>query len=1050
MFTLAQARSAVGDAAAFARGRAYVQDGRVQQMEAREQEGILAYKGTVRGNGHYYGVSFCYDNRKEAFLSCACSCPAFAGAGFGCKHVAALMIAACAGKPLLPEKPAMNEDSPRRSAAKSLVSGLLEDLRPVRGGTRSVHLYPIVTPHRAGAALELRIGSGRAYAVRNLWEFAARVKAREAAVYGRELTFSHRAQDVVQEDEALLWHIVSLTETAQRLSAGRILLSGTQLDRTMELLAGREADVRREDGTLARVPVEEGESAITVSLRRENGGVLLLAQAEHAALGLSGAYIFEPERIVCVTGSAFERLAPLLRAAQDYPDGVLMDGEETGVVCARLLAPAQAYLRLSEGQDILAAHMPDALFPRFYIDLPDKLTCRILFGYRDVWLGVGEDAPDVRRDTLAEEAALAAAKEIFPVETAPGEYAFEGSDEEMFELMRRKLAQLEDYGEVLVAKRLEQRFVSRPRTMNFGMSVQGDKLLVTGDLGGFTQDDLRQALAACRERLSFVRLDSGVFLSGEALEQAGDTAQMLDALDLTAEQVQQGAQTPASRAMYIEQALKGREHVQLRAPKAMQDWLDRLARAQSTRTEQPQGLRCTLRSYQLEGLSWMRALCEADFGGILADDMGLGKTVQALALLQSARERGEEVRALVVCPASLQLNWLAEAKRFVPEMTCTALLGSAAQRREIAGQPVNLLITSYDQLRRDVQEYEGMEFTHMLLDEAQNIKNAAAQATKAAKAIRARHRFAMTGTPVENRLSELWSIFDFLMPGYLHSYKKFRDRFESPIVRDGNERARESLRAMVAPFILRRMKKDVLSDLPEKVETVMESEMTTPQRRQYAAAAAKLVLQADGGLADAKDRMRLLAGLTRLRQICCDPRLCLEGYTGGSGKLDQCVELVCQSIEGGHRVLLFSQFTSMLELLYQALEDKGFSLFMLTGDTDKEERMRMADAFNAGEADVFLISLKAGGTGLNLTGADVVVHYDPWWNTAAQNQATDRAYRIGQTRGVQVIRLIAADSIEERILHLQEAKSALSDGVLTGEDTLFTIDPQQLKALIRG
>ena len=359
-----------------------------------------------------------------------------------------------------------------------------------------------------------------------------------------------------------------------------------------------------------------------------------------------------------------------------------------------------------------------------------------------------------------------------------------------------------------------------------------------------------------------------------------------------------------------------------------------------------------------------------------------------------------------------------------------------------------MLITSYDQLRRDAQAYHGVTFTHVLLDEAQSIKNAASQGARAAKTLVARSRFALTGTPIENRLSELWSIFDFLMPGYLPPYKRFRERFEAPIVQEGDAQAQENLRRLVAPFILRRMKADVLSDLPEKVETVVGSELTAEQRRLYAAHAAKLAGELDAPGDGPQRRMQILAGLTRLRQLCCDPRLCLEGYAGGSGKLEQCAALCAQAVQAGHRVLLFSQFTSMLDLLKARLEAEGLSLFLLTGGTDKAERMRLVERFNAGGADVFLISLKAGGTGLNLTGADVVIHYDPWWNTAAQNQATDRAYRIGQTRGVQVLRLIASGTIEERIAKMQEEKAALSDGILAGDTPAAPLDERTLRALL--
>ena len=310
-----------------------------------------------------------------------------------------------------------------------------------------------------------------------------------------------------------------------------------------------------------------------------------------------------------------------------------------------------------------------------------------------------------------------------------------------------------------------------------------------------------------------------------------------------------------------------------------------------------------------------------------------------------------------------------------------------------------------------------------------------------------RVRFALTGTPVENRLGELWSIFSFLMPGYLPPYKTFCARFEKPIVQDEDANAVRRLNQFTGPFILRRMKSEVLRELPPKTENVRRVELETEQRKLYLAA----VVDAREKLRAAKpeDKMAVFAVLMRLREICCDPRLVADNWTGSSAKLDACLELVTEAVAGGHRILLFSQFTSMLELLAKRLDEAGVSHFTLQGSTPKPVRAEQVRRFNQGEADVFLISLRAGGTGLNLTAADIVIHYDPWWNLAAQNQATDRAYRIGQRNPVQVYRLIAQDTIEEKIVELQQAKQSLADTVTGGADgAILSMNPEQLLQLL--
>lgn len=1045
MFTLAQARGAIGNPAYFARGGADVRAGRVSRVQAAREDEYLIYRGAVGS----HQVMFEYDEELEVFINCQCDCAAFDKAAWGCRHVAALMIAVCGGA---------GEAEPAQEGGE-FIEGLLQR----RAGTASrsavreapVRLYPALRREDTQAVLlGLRLGRTRPYVVRSMADLAAHAAAQERVVYGRELTFSHREDEIDERDAALFEQIVMLAEQEGIAQDAELLLRGAALDQTMRLLIGREAEVRGENGESRRVHIVRGAFQLPLDVEQEADRALLRVQAQSVVLGSAGAYAFGEEEIRCVFGAEFERIADLLRIAAAYPDGVRFGAEQLPAACARLIAPAKEGVLVRRGQALVAAHTPMPMTPRLYVDQPEdgRLTCRVRFDYCGVEAAPGEALPHIRRDTQLEEDVLAAVCALFPHRISEDEFAFEGGEEERFALLCDGLPELERMGEVMVASRLAQIHVKTRRAMTFGLARQGERLLLTAQLGGFSQEDLRDALAAHRIKRRYVRLKSGMFLSGEALEQAAHAAGVLENLDVTAEQAEGGTTIPASRAMYLEDALRGREKITLRAPKDVTDWMQRLRQAQTVRADEPAGLNAQLRGYQKEGLSWLCALSDAGFGGILADDMGLGKTVQALALLLRESERGVCVRALVVCPASLQINWRLEAARFAPGLSCRVLSGTAKVRQEAiaSDDPPNLLITSYDQLRRDAQAYDGIEFTHVLLDEAQNIKNASSQAAKAVKTLRAAHRFAMTGTPIENRLSELWSIFDFLMPGYLYSYKRFRERFEAPVVRDADEQARKELQLMCAPFILRRMKRDVLHDLPEKVETVMTSEMTAEQRRLYAAHAAQLIRESEGGLADGQDRIRMLAGLTRLRQLCCDPRLCVEDYAGGSGKLSQLISVVREAIAGGHRMLVFSQFASMLELIAQALSQEGIAHFVLTGETDKAERMQLVERFNGGEGDVFLLSLKAGGTGLNLTGADVVIHYDPWWNAAAQDQATDRAYRIGQTRGVQVILLIAEGTVEERVLAIQESKRQLTDGVLTGEENLFTMDADTLREILGG
>lgn len=401
--------------------------------------------------------------------------------------------------------------------------------------------------------------------------------------------------------------------------------------------------------------------------------------------------------------------------------------------------------------------------------------------------------------------------------------------------------------------------------------------------------------------------------------------------------------------------------------------------------------------------------------------------------------------SLVVSPSSLTLNWQNEAKKFAQELKTLVIRGTLSERKRQIEEinQYDLVITSYDLLKRDIDLYREKNylFRYVIADEAQYLKNSNTQNAKSIKKIKADTRYALTGTPIENSLAELWSIFDFIMPGYLFNYKKFKAMYETPIVKEESQETMAKLRMLIEPFILRREKKEVLTELPEKTITVLSNEMGEEQRNIYLS----YLAQAKQEIAEKieingyeKSQIQILAALTRLRQICCHPGLFIEGYQDGSSKLDQCMEVVQDAVNSGHKILLFSGYTSMFEIIEKELKQREIQYFKLTGSTKVEERLTLVDEFNENpEIKVFLISLKAGGTGLNLTGADMVIHYDPWWNLSTENQATDRAYRIGQKNNVQVYKLITKNSIEEKIYELQERKAELANHMLDTKTTFI-------------
>ena len=416
-----------------------------------------------------------------------------------------------------------------------------------------------------------------------------------------------------------------------------------------------------------------------------------------------------------------------------------------------------------------------------------------------------------------------------------------------------------------------------------------------------------------------------------------------------------------------------------------------------------------------------------------------GKTIQILSVIVDYVQNSKERRAsIVVSPSSLTLNWQNEASKFASDLKTIVIKGTLNERKRLIEKIDNydLVITSYDLLKRDIELYEKKDyhFRYIIADEAQYLKNSNTQNAKSIKKIKSNTKYALTGTPIENSLAELWSIFDFIMPGYLFSYRKFKNMYETPIIKGEDAETMRKLRMLIEPFVLRRNKKEVLKELPDKTVTVLNNEMCEEQKNLYI----NYLAQAKQEVAEKvklngyeKSKMQILAALTRLRQICCHPSLFISGYKDGSSKLEQCMEIIKEATKGEHKILLFSGYTSMFEIIEKELKNENINYLKLTGSTKVDERIKMVDEFNKNpEFQVFLISLKAGGTGLNLTGADMVIHYDPWWNLSTENQATDRAYRIGQKNNVQVYKLITKNSIEEKIYELQEKKSKLADNML--------------------
>ncbi|WP_349392990.1 DEAD/DEAH box helicase [Clostridium perfringens] len=634
------------------------------------------------------------------------------------------------------------------------------------------------------------------------------------------------------------------------------------------------------------------------------------------------------------------------------------------------------------------------------------------------------------------------------------DFCFIGNEEEMYELLSKGIKRLREFGEVLLSEELKEFKVLDSSLISSELIELSNFYKLKFDFGDFELRELRESIEAMKRGDRFYRTKK-VYLD---LEDPG-IVNFLNLLeDLGLENIKDNeVYIDKSKFLYIQEKLKDRNLSFIKGGNVLQEIVGKLLNKEFKRKLVPRALNAELRPYQKEGFKWINEITDLGFGGVLADDMGLGKTLQIIAFLLSQKKS----KSIVVVPTSVIYNWMDEFEKFAPSIKIGLVHGSKSKRdkvlrdfkrglgikveegnlKEKSYEKYDVLLTTYGTLKNDEKAYENLSFDYCIIDEAQNIKNPAAQATLSVKNIKSRCNIALTGTPIENNLMELWSIFDFVMPGYLFTKERFRERF---ILDESNL---SELKSLITPFILRRLKEDVLSELPEKLEKKYLVEMKGKQKQLYSFYVKAIKNQLNENKSSEKsgrDKINLFAYLTKLREICLDPSLVVPDYTGGSSKLTVVKEIVKDASESGKKILLFSQFTSVLQKIEEDFKKEDISYLYLDGGTSAKDRVERVKKFNEdSNIKVFLISLKAGGVGLNLTSASMVIHFDPWWNPAVEDQATDRAHRFGQENKVEVIKLVAKDTIEEKIVLMQEDKRELIQSLMDGK----TMDGKGLKRL---
>lgn len=1035
----------------FARGELIYQVKNVKEFSTEtlpDGHKILVHAKVKGNNVTDYDTRAVVDEVSSSVENVYCNCPGYNEYAGLCKHCAAMLLEYIARRDghEIQNFSLVRRDTDigfRAILEKFSMSKRVGFLQPEVAGR--IRMIPSLVEEGKTLKAEFRIGIHHFYQIKNIPQFVQEIKSMELVKYGKNLEFYNTIYAYTEASKEMIRFIISCSEEdgVRGKQDKYLVLKASVLDEFMKLLEKEPVSLTREGYEIGKVSIVEGTPKDVLQIEGVEGGVFIRTEKQCIWHGRNYAYLPYRDKIYRMKLDDCAYLEEFIRYSNAYAkQGIFLSDRELPLFVRDMLPELRQVYHVKTEKFDEGKYKSRKVMFEFYLDAPELnlITCKALAVYHpeEKFNIFDKSLPEHDRDLLQES--MIAAKiqnmtDAFDPETCCPVIS---SEDNIYEFLTQGIEILRKFGEVFVSDEMKKLEVKAAPRVELGISLKGDLLELTLENGELPLDKLAEILSRYDRKKKYYRLKTGEFLRMEH-EELAVLADMGKHLHFSRKELAQGKiRISRYHSFYLDAGMKQFGEITYHYDRAFQKLLDEWKHISQEELDMPGDFNQTLREYQKQGVIWMKKLKTLGFGAVLADEMGLGKTLQVIALLAwNKRERleGQPVYpTLVVCPASLIYNWKSELERFAPELTIRMVSGTSAHRREIllGEEKQDVWITSYDLLKRDILFYENQFFEFEIIDEAQYIKNHNTQVSKAVKQVRADYKIALTGTPVENRLSELWSIFDYVMPGFLYSYRQFREEIESPIVTQSDDEKMEYLQKVIAPFVLRRRKKDVLQFLPDKLEKNMYVQMEEEQRELYLAHVQRMKMLLEGESEEQfhKSKIQIFSELTRLRQICCNPELVYEKYHGGSAKTTMCMELIRDAVEGGHKVLLFSQFTSMLDLLLKALRKEGIDYLTLTGSVSKENRIKLVQEFNRGEVPVFCISLKAGGTGLNLTAADIVIHYDPWWNVAVQDQATDRAHRIGQKNVVTVYKLIARDTIEEKIVELQDKKRELAEQIL--------------------
>ena len=1070
------------------RARRIVKQGKVEIKKVNyENPNNFEVSAEVEGNYDDYTTIIKVENGELEIAECECQ--DYYNRYAACKHIAATLIKFTQTKywdkydESNNKRQNVNKFASFRKIVTELYNEELQEINSVEleqlPDNKKIKIEPRLIFDRFDSKLklEIKIGNTRMYKIKDLADFYTRMARNEFYKYGDKLEFVHTRENFTEKSRPLLDFVLRYSEMLKYAENGskytyygntlnntRITLGESSIDEAFDVLKNKRVltDI---DRTSTQIELIEDNPNILFELSRSKDGTYTIKPNKEIFSiqifnGKKYTYVIDDLKLYRCSKNFENTVIRLVKIfKQSYISELDLGEEDLKDLYSVIMPKVGNCIKLKNiAENEVEKYKPKNLGVKVYLDFDenDYVIADVKFCYGDEEFNPLEENIKIKnaRNILKENQSLNLLRKTgFMVDMQNLRFILP-EDDKIYNFLANDIEIYMQKFEVLATENFKSKEIRKPKLGAIGVKIENNLLSIDFKKLNINVDEIKDVMQKYQLKKKYYRLKDGSFLNLEENEDIEFLDKLVTGMDLDYKDLENDSiKIPVNRSLYLNELLKKEQSINASKNKEFQKIVTDLEKDNiNDEVHIPKKMEVVLRDYQKTGFRWLKVLDSYHFGGILADDMGLGKTLQIISILldykESMENHGDNVKeinngkvkksSIVICPSSLSLNWLSEVNKFAPILKPCVIKGNAREREKLIKnvQDYDLIITSYDLLKRDIEIYKEInyDFKYIIADEAQYMKNSTTQNAKAIKELNGETRYALTGTPIENSLAELWSIFDFVMPGYLFGYKKFKTLYEVPIVKEDDERSMNRLKMLIAPFILRRNKKDVLTELPEKTITVLNNQMTDEQEAVYMS----YLAQAKQEVADEiklngfeKSQFKILSTLTRLRQICCHPSLFIKDYKDESSKLNQCIEILSDAIEAGHKILLFSGYTSMFEIIEKELDKKKIKYFKLTGSTKVDERIKLVDEFNTNsEIKVFLISLKAGGTGLNLTGADVVIHYDPWWNQSAENQATDRAYRIGQKNNVQVYKLITSNSIEEKIYELQNKKAELIDNML--------------------